>query len=183
MEPEQNNKGLEWQVGVWNRISKIYEQEVDCRFIPVIEGVIKRGSLKPGDRVLDLGTGTGSLALRAAEIVGHEGSVIGTDISADMLQIGRRRASKLGRHNVEFKEGQAEKIPTEGSTFDVVMASLSLMYVIDRTATAREIARVLRPGGRFIAAVWAGADQCDIVKFQQTAGSFAPPPPVPPLGP
>jgi SAM-dependent methyltransferase len=64
-----------------------------------------------------------------------------------------------------------------------VLASLSLMYVIDRVAAAREIARVLRPGGRFVAAVWAGPEQCDIVAFQQTAGSFAPPPPVSGVGP
>jgi SAM-dependent methyltransferase len=66
---------------------------------------------------------------------------------------------------------------------DVVLASLSLMYVIDRAAAAREIARVLRPGGRFVAAVWAGPAECDIVWFQQTAGSFAPAPPVPGVGP
>jgi SAM-dependent methyltransferase len=57
------------------------------------------------------------------------------------------------------------------------------MYVIDREAAANEIARVLRPNGRFVAAIWAGPDECDIVKFQQTAGSFAPPPPVLGVGP
>jgi SAM-dependent methyltransferase len=67
--------------------------------------------------------------------------------------------------------------------FDAVLASLSLMYVIDRETAAREIARVLRPGGRFVAAVWAGPDQCDIVLFQQTAGRFAGPPPIPGVGP
>jgi SAM-dependent methyltransferase len=57
------------------------------------------------------------------------------------------------------------------------------MYVIDRAAAACEIGRVLRPGGRLVAAVWAAPDKCDIVLFQQTAGSFAPPPPVPGVGP
>ena len=66
---------------------------------------------------------------------------------------------------------------------DTLLASLSLMYVIDRTAAAREIRRVLRPGGRFVAAVWAAAARCDIVLFQQTAGRFAPTPPVPGVGP
>ena len=57
------------------------------------------------------------------------------------------------------------------------------MYVIDRAAAAREIARVLRPGGRLVAAVWGGPEHADIVRFQQTAGSFAPKPPVPGVGP
>jgi SAM-dependent methyltransferase len=64
-----------------------------------------------------------------------------------------------------------------------VLASLSLMYVIDRAAAARELARVLRPQGRLIAAVWAEPEACDIVLFQQTAGRFAGPPPVPGVGP
>jgi len=57
------------------------------------------------------------------------------------------------------------------------------MYVIDRNAAAREIARVLRLGGRLVAAVWSGPDEADIVLMQQTAGSFAPKPPVPGVGP
>jgi hypothetical protein len=57
------------------------------------------------------------------------------------------------------------------------------MYVIDRPSAARELARVVRPGGRLVASVWAGPDSCDIVLFQQTAGQFAPPPPVPGVGP
>ena len=58
-----------------------------------------------------------------------------------------------------------------------------MMYVIDRETAALQIARVLKSGGRFIAAVWAGPEQCDIVLFQQTAGRFAGPPPVPGVGP
>jgi SAM-dependent methyltransferase len=64
-----------------------------------------------------------------------------------------------------------------------VLASLSLTYVIDRAAAAREIARVLRPGGRLVAALWGGPEQADIVLFQQTAGSFAPEPPIAGVGP
>ena len=57
------------------------------------------------------------------------------------------------------------------------------MYVIDRAAAARELARVLRPQGRLVAAAWAEPEACDIVLFQQTAGLFAGPPPVPGVGP
>ena len=175
--------GLVWQTGVWDKISDLYLEEVDQRFVPVIEGIIERANIRPGQSVLDLGTGTGSVALRVASLVGNDGRVIGNDISQEMLGLATQKAKDLGITNVKFQEGRAESIPAEDSSFDVVLASLSLMYVIDRAAAAREIGRVLRPGGKLVAAVWAAADTCDIVLFQQTAGSFAPPPPVPGVGP
>ena len=178
-----DEEGLIWQTGVWDKISNLYLDEADQRFVSVIDGVINRAAIGPGKSVLDLGTGTGSVALRVAPKVGENGRVIGNDISQKMLSLAAHRARELDITNVEFQEGRAESIPAEDSSFDVVLASLSLMYVIDRGAAAREIGRVLRPGGRLVAAVWAAPDVCDIVLFQQTAGSFAPPPPVPGVGP
>jgi SAM-dependent methyltransferase len=172
-----------WQVGVWDRISQVYLKEVDRRLVPVIEQVIARAGLQRGDSVLDIGTGTGAVALAAAELVGPDGLVTGIDISAEMLGLARERAKEARLTNVAFTEGSAEEIPAEDASFDVVLASLSLMYVIDREAAARECARVLRPGGRFVASVWAGPEECDIVLLQSTAGRFAPPPPVAGVGP
>ena len=178
-----SDEGLQWQIGVWDRMSEQYLREVDQRFASVVEGLVVRAALEPGEHVLDLGTGTGAVALQAARLVGRDGTVTAIDISSDMLRIARRRATELSLENVEFRDGRAELIPAGDAAFDVVLACLSLMYVIDRTAAAREIARVLRPGGRFVAAVWGAPAECDIVLFQQTAGSFAPAPPVPGVGP
>lgn len=180
---EADREGLAWQVGVWDRISPLYLREADKRVVPVVEQVIARAALKPGQQVLDLGTGTGAVAIRAASLVAPGGQVSGLDISPEMLTLARRRVAALELENVTFREGRGEAIPAEDRAFDAVLASLSLMYVIDRAAAAREIARVLRPGGRFVAAVWAGPEQCDIVWFQQTAGRFAPTPPVSGVGP
>jgi SAM-dependent methyltransferase len=182
-ENDDARRGLDWQRGVWNRMSGVYEHEIDRRFAPVVEGVITRAAIRPGERVLDLGTGTGAVALRAADRVGRGGAVVGVDISAAMLGIAGRNAKASGFENVSLREGRAEAIPCDDAEFDAVLASLSLMYAVDRAAGAREIARVMKPGGRFVAAVWAGPERCDIVRFQETAGRFAGPPPVPGVGP
>lgn len=181
LSPEQ--EAFQWQVGVWDRISQLYFREVDPRFASVVAGTIKRANLKVGEKILDLGTGTGALAAEAARLVGTTGAVTGLDISPDMLSLAKKRIDGLSHKNIELSQGRAEEIPANDAAFDAVLASLSLMYVIDRAAAAREIRRVLRPGGRVVAAVWAAPEQCDIVLFQQTAGKFAPPPPVKGVGP
>lgn len=178
-----DQQALAWQIGVWNGVSEIYVRKIDRLFAPVVDAVISRAALSPGERVLDLGTGTGAIAERAAEGVGPGGHVVGIDISLQMLALARARVAARGYAHVTWQQGRAETIPADDRSFDVVLASLSLMYAIDREAAAREIARVLRPNGRLVAAVWAGPDECDIVRFQQTAGSFAGPPPVPGVGP
>lgn len=122
------------------------------------------------------------MAVKAASLVAPGGKVTAVDISPEMLDLACQRSASLGLTNIEFLEGRAEELPTPGGRCDAVLASLSLMYAIDRAAAAREIARVLRPGGRLVA-VWGGPEQADIVLFQQTAGSFAPKPPVPGVGP
>ena len=183
VDPDQERDGLAWQTGVWNRISDIYLREIDKRFAPIVEAVIARADLRANKDVLDLGTGPGAVAERAAIAVGPDGHVVGVDISPDMLALARKRAAARGLGNLEWLEGRAESIPADDKAFDAVLACLSMMYVIDREAGAREIARVLRPGGQFVASVWAGPEQCDIVLFQQTAGKFAGPPPVPGVGP
>jgi enediyne biosynthesis protein CalE5 len=172
-----------WQREIWDQYPDVYVREVDRRFAPVVDGVTARAALRPGLSVLDLGTGTGSVALRAAGLVAPGGRVVGVDISPAMLATARRRVATAGIDNVTFREGSGEAIPEGDRAVDVVLASLCLMYVIDRAAAAREIVRVLRPGGRVVAAVWATAERCDIVLFQQTAGRFAPTPPVPGVGP
>jgi SAM-dependent methyltransferase len=180
---EQDRAGIAWQRGIWDRYPDLYQREVDQRFAPVVEQVLQRAALVPGQHVLDLGTGTGAVALRAAPLVAPSGAVVAVDLSPAMLRVAQHRAEALGVRNLHCREGRAEAIPVDDGTCDVVLASLSLMYALDRGAAAREIARVLCPGGRLVAAMWAGPEQCDLVRFQQTAGRFAPTPPVPGVGP
>ena len=76
-----------------------------------------------------------------------------------MLALARQRTNALGLNNVSLLEGNAESIPADNDSFDVVLASLSLMYVISRDAAAREIARVLRPGGWLVCEFGLGQDK------------------------
>jgi SAM-dependent methyltransferase len=180
---DHDRVGLTWQTGVWDQIAQIYLREIDRLAAPLIAHVIARAALHAGQQVLDLGTGTGAAAIQAAPLVAPGGQVLGVDISPAMLTLAQQRVAELGLTNVTLREGRAEALPAPDGAFDVLLASLSLMYVLDRVAAAREIARVLRPGGRFVAAVWAGTEECDVVLLQQTAARFAPPPPVPGVGP
>lgn len=181
--PNNPAEGFAWQLRVWDRMADVYQREIDTRFGPVIEQVLKRADLRPGETVLDLGTGTGAVAILAATQVGVTGRIKAVDISPEMLAKARERFQKLQLTNIDLAEGRAEAIPAADQSVDAVLASLSLMYVIDRATAAKEIARVLRPGARFVAAVWGGPSESDIVRFQQTAGSFAPMAPVQGVGP
>ena len=78
-------EGLAWQVGVWDRISQIYWSEIDRRLAPVVDTVLARADLQAGERVLDLGTGTGAVAEKAALAVEPGGHVLAIDISPEML--------------------------------------------------------------------------------------------------
>ena len=148
-------QGDAWQIGVWDRMSELYGREIDRRFAPVIDRVIASADLRAGEHVLDLGTGTGAVAEKAAPVVEPGGSVLAIDISPEMLAVAQQRA---GQASITFQvaEGSAESIPAADASLDVILASLSLMYVIDRPRAAREMARVLRPGGRLAASAWAG---------------------------
>jgi ubiquinone/menaquinone biosynthesis C-methylase UbiE len=181
--PGNHAEGFAWQLGVWDRMADVYRREIDTRFGPVIDQVLKLANLRFGEMVLDLGTGTGAVAILAATQVGTAGRIKAVDISPEMLTRAAERLQNLQLTNIDLAEGRAEALPADDRSIDVVIASLSLMYVIDRAAAAKEIARVLRPGGRFIAAVWGGPAEADIVRFQQTAGGFAPTPPVQGVGP
>lgn len=182
-DPAAAQAGVTWQIGVWDSMAQVYAEEIDRLFAPVVAALLAHARPQPGERVLDLGTGTGAAALAAAARVGPSGRVVGVDPSPQMRTLAWQHVRTRGLRNVSIEDGRAEAIPGADAAFDLVLASLSLMYALDRATAARECARVLRPGGRLVAAVWAGPQECDIVRFQQTAGRFAPAPPVAGVGP
>jgi len=106
------------------------------------------GRLEPGERVLDLGSGAGTDSLVAVRMVGPEGSVTGIDMTPEMLDKARRSAAEMGAENVEFVEGEAEKLPFADESFDVVISNGVVDLIPDKDAVFSELHRVLAPGGR-----------------------------------
>lgn len=104
--------------------------------------------LKSGETVLDLGSGAGIDALIAGRSVGPTGRVIGVDMTPEMLSQARRNAVEAGMPHVEFREGRLEELPVEASSVDAVTSNCVINLVPDKMTVFREIARVLRPGGR-----------------------------------
>jgi arsenite methyltransferase len=106
------------------------------------------GVIRPGDVVLDIGSGSGTDAFLAARLVGPGGRVIGLDITEAMREKLRANAAKAAVTNLEVLAGNAEEIPLPGETVDVVTTNGVLNLVPDKLRAIREIARVLKPGGR-----------------------------------
>jgi SAM-dependent methyltransferase len=103
--------------------------------------------LKPGERVVDVGSGAGFDSFIAAKQVGDTGKVIGVDMTAEMLKKSRGTAELLGLRMVEFREGIAEELPVEDAWADVVISNGVMNLCVDKRAVFAEISRVLRPGG------------------------------------
>ena len=106
------------------------------------------GRLEPGERVLDLGCGAGTDSLVAAQMVAPEGSVVGIDMTREMLDKARRAASVMGAGNVEFVESEAEQLPFGDASFDVAISNGVIDLIPDKDAVFSELYRVLAPGGR-----------------------------------
>jgi arsenite methyltransferase len=109
---------------------------------------ISMAGLKPGETVLDLGSGGGLDCFLAAKKVGESGQVIGVDMTPEMLERARAAAIKLDVKNVEFRQGMLEDLPVEDATINVVISNCVINLSPDKPAVFREILRVLKPGGR-----------------------------------
>ncbi|MDI6687915.1 MAG: arsenite methyltransferase [Desulfobacterales bacterium] len=104
--------------------------------------------LKPGETVLDLGSGAGFDAFLAAKSVGKHGKVIGVDMTQEMIKKAKKNADKMGAINVEFRLGEIEKLPLSDNSVDVVLSNCVINLSPDKRAVFGEIFRVLKPGGR-----------------------------------
>jgi SAM-dependent methyltransferase len=107
------------------------------------------GLPRPGETVLDVGSGSGVDAIIAAKAVGPEGRVIGVDMTPEMLDAARRNTERMGLDNVEFRKGLAERLPVDAESIDLVISNGVLNLMVDKHGAYKQIARALKPGGRF----------------------------------
>ncbi|WP_052668611.1 arsenite methyltransferase [Nitriliruptor alkaliphilus] len=132
--------------------------------------------LRPGEVVLDLGSGAGADVLISARRVAPGGRAIGLDMTPEMLELARRNAAEVGVDNVEFLHGYLEDVPLPDESVDVVISNCVINLAADKSIVLREAARVLRPGGRFaVSDVIADPDMDDATRadMEQWTGCIA----------
>jgi SAM-dependent methyltransferase len=171
--------------GMWAAVAPGWAEHAtyaDERGAKVTEAMLDRTMPQPGERVLELACGPGGLGLAAAERVVPGGEVVLSDVVAEMTSIAAARAAALGIRNVTTRELDLEQIEEPDASYDVVLCREGLMFVPDPARAAREIARVLRPRGRFAVAVWGPREQNPWLGVVFDAVSAETGAPIPPPG-
>ena len=156
-------------------------EDIDVQLGAAAQWMIEAVSLAPGERVLELAGGPGTLSLIAAAAVGPEGRVICSDFAEPMVETARRRIEHEGAHNIECRVVDAQAIDLPDGSVDVVLCRMGYMLMGDPAAALRESGRVLRSGGRLALAVWsdAAANPWGAVPMQAVMGHLGAPPPPP----
>ncbi len=144
----------------WDLAAADYEQLWQAPLAGARTALLELAALRPGQRVLDVACGTGLASLAAAALVGPEGAVLGVDLSGAMVEAASARARQGGAANARFVRMDGEALDCPDAGFDVALCALGLMYMPEPERALRELRRVLRPGGRMVAAVWGERTRC-----------------------
>ena len=141
----------------WRESARYWEKHlgvIRAMFAPVTRVMIEDAEITTGQEILDLAGGAGEPALTIAEAVGDSGYVTCTDAIREMVDIAEREARRLQLTNMRFRQCLVESLPFESDRFDRAVCRFGIMFFPDPTACAREMLRVIKPGGRMVFAVW-----------------------------
>lgn len=180
---EVQQKIRDHQRDTWNEFSPGWETHDDfiMTFLkPCGDEMIRCLQLKKTDHGLDIASGTGEPGLSIAQMVG-EGKVTGTDLSEGMLRVARKKAAQMRITNYTTKVCDVSELSFEDQTFDFVSCRMGFMFFPDMAIASSEIYRVLKPGGRFAAAVWSSAQNNEwigmLIRIVSRNLNIEPPPP------
>jgi SAM-dependent methyltransferase len=143
--------------GMWEAVAPAWAEHAeyaDARGADVGARMLELAELRPGHRVLELASGTGGLGFEAALRVAPDGDVVLSDVAAGMTAVAAARAKERRLSNVTTRVLDLEAVEEPDASFDAVLCREGLMFAVDPIRAVSEIARVLRRGGRFVAAVW-----------------------------
>jgi SAM-dependent methyltransferase len=161
----------------WRKWSELIDAETRA----VAERMVKMAGIGPGDRVLDVAAGYGEPSLTAARVVGPEGSVVSSDISAGMLAYGRERAAAANIENIEFLESDAASLDLPEQSFDAALSRFGIIFEPDGEGAAARIRGFLKPGGRMAIASWGPPERVPMLAVPMMTAmkrlDLSPPPP------
>ena len=161
----------------WNEWSGLIDRSAG----KVSERLVQMAGVKEGDRVLDVAAGYGEPSLTAARKVGTEGSIVATDISAEMLEFGRKRAAENGVENIEFMQSDGISLDFPAESFDAAVSRWGIIFEPDGEGTAAKVRGFLKPGSRFAISSWGPPDRVPFIAIaMKTAMEKLDVPPPPP---
>jgi SAM-dependent methyltransferase len=162
-----------------------HQADFDQRLGPLGEALINRAVIRRGERVIDVGCGTGATTLELADQVGPEGAVLAVDLSAPMLALARRRSADRGQRNVRFLRADAQSHRFEQAAHDLLISRFGVMFFNDPVAAFANLGSALRPGGRLGFVCWAALERNPWFALPLAVGErlLGPPEPQPPRAP
>ena len=161
----------------WNEWSGMIDRSAG----KVSDQLVQMAGVKEGDRVLDVAAGYGEPSLTAARKVGPEGSIVATDISAEMLEFGRKRAAENGVENIEFMQSDGISLDFPAESFDAAVSRWGIIFEPDGEGTAAKVRGFLKPGSRFAISSWGPPERVPFIAIaMKTAMQKLDVPPPPP---
>ncbi len=144
----------------WDKAAAFYENTWQQQLKPAHDALFDFANIQQGQKIIDVACGTGLISFKAAAAAGNNGFVLGTDISDKMIELSDKISKENNIGNIRFERMDAEELNINDEEFDIAICALGLMYTPSPVNALKEMYRVLKKGGRCIAAVWGKRDHC-----------------------